>query len=87
MPDWAMPVLTLVMGWVGGYLGAARKIELMMIKLDELLKWKRATENTLKLYNEDLLIHDIELQASLKQQGIARARRQMARERGAFSDE
>jgi len=87
MPDWLIPVITLAAGWVGGYLGAARKIELMTMKLDELLKWKKETERTLKLYNEDLLIHDIELQASLKKLEIPRARRQMARERGDFVNE
>lgn len=82
MPDWLLPLVTFLTGGIGGYLGASRKIEMLQMTINDLVKWKRSVERTLKLYNEDLLIHDIELQASLKQQGISRARRQMARERG-----
>lgn len=87
MPDWLLPVVTFLTGGIGGYLGASRKIEILQMKVNELLKWKRAVDRTLKLYNEDLLIHDIEMQAALKRLEIPRARRQMARERGEDDDE
>jgi hypothetical protein len=87
MPDWLLPVVTFLTGGIGGYLGASQKIVILQMTVRELVKWRKNAERTLKLYNEDLLIHDIELQASLKQLGIARARRQMAREREGEEDE
>jgi hypothetical protein len=78
--DWLVPVLTLITGALGGYLGASAKIIVLEVKVEELLKWKEKAHTSLHAYNEDILIHDIELQAIMGKTGIPRAKRQRYRE-------
>jgi hypothetical protein len=79
-PDWVIPVLTFGSGVLGGYAGASRKISLLESKVDELCQWmKKEAVPKLTEHNEDLLIHDIEIQQICAKNGIPRASRQLNR--------
>jgi hypothetical protein len=80
MPEWLIRVLTFVTGGLGGYIGASRKVIVLEMKVEDLLKWKEKAHTSLHAYNEDILIHDIELQTIMSKTGIPRAKRQRYRE-------
>jgi len=78
--QWLIPVLTWVMGAWGGYMGASRKVMVLETNLNALLTWKTAADRHLTEHNEDILVHDIEIQALCLKTGVPRARRQMLRD-------
>ncbi len=80
IPQWLIPALTMLMGAVGGYFGASRKVVVLETYLEGLLKWKEETHLQVHAHNEDLLIHDIEIQTLCAKTGVPRARRQVFRE-------
>ncbi len=79
VPTWALPLATLITGWLGGYMGASRKIMVLEIHITELLKWRKETDEKLVEYNEDLIVHDIEIQNLSAKAGVPRAQRQRLR--------
>lgn len=80
MPDWLIPVLTLLTGYLGGYLGASRKVIVLETRMEVIIDWKKSAIRQLASHNEDLLIHDTEIQRLCETAGIPRVRRQSARE-------
>lgn len=79
-PDWIIPVLTLLTGYLGGYLGASRKVIVLETRMEDVLKWKKSATKELAQQNEDLLIHDTEIGRLCEKAGIPRARRQSLRQ-------
>lgn len=79
MPDWMIPVLTLLTGYLGGYLGASRKVIILETRMEVILTWKKSATRELAQQNEDLLIHDTEIGRLCEKAGIPRARRQSLR--------
>ena len=79
MPEWLIPVLTFITGGLGGYIGASRKVIVMEVHIKDLMKWRDSANSKLSAYNEDILIHDIELQAVMTKLAIPRAKRQRFR--------
>lgn len=82
MPEWLpwLPLVSIVIGlisgWVGAYMGlrmGVAKLEWnsqdMALKLDKLAKRSEA-------YNEDLLIHDLELEDVMRNLQLPRKKRQ-----------
>lgn len=80
MPEWLIPILTFLTGGLGGYIGASRKVVVMEVKLEELERWRQKTATMLAVHNEDILIHDVEIQAIMNKVSLPRARRQVIRE-------
>lgn len=80
MPDWVIPVLTFISGIAGGFMGARGaiiRLETQMIdvrdRLDELHK-------RVNRHNDDLLVHDMEMETVLNKLDIPRVRRQRIQE-------
>lgn len=82
MPEWLIPVLTLLTGYLGGYLGASRKVIVLETHMTDLLKWKEKVEKRISRHGEDLLVHDTEIDRLCEKEGLPRARRQSMRENG-----
>lgn len=80
MPDWLIPVLTFLSGVFGGFLGASRKVGIIEVKLEELIEWRNSISNKIAEHNEDILVHDIEIQTLCAKSAVPRARRQLYRE-------
>lgn len=81
MPDWLIPVLTFLSGVFGGFIGARVPIVRLETQMTELLKWKEATHRRAYILNEDVLIHDVEIEQLSRKVGLERVRRQSMRER------
>jgi hypothetical protein len=80
MPDWVIPVLTFVCGAVGGYSGASRKMIVIESKVNELCEWmKQQAIPKIASHNEDLIIHDVEIQQLMAKNSLPRASRQINR--------
>lgn len=78
-PEWLIPVLTLLMGALGGYFGASRKVVVLETRMEDLLNWKKNAAKDIEKYNEDLMIHDIEIQRLCINAKMERASRQRYR--------
>jgi hypothetical protein len=79
VPEWLIPVLTIIAGGVGGYIGAVTKIAVLELQMREVLEWKSKATEKLSWHNEDLLIHDVEIQTLCNKSEIPRALRQRTR--------
>jgi hypothetical protein len=79
MAEWLIPVLTFITGGLGGYLGASQKVVVLEVHVKDLMKWRESANAKMTSYNEDILIHDIELQAVMTKLAIPRAKRQRFR--------
>lgn len=75
-PEWVIPALTFASGVAGGFAGARGaivRLETQMVDVRARLEGLYAKVNR---HNDDLLIHDIEIQTALIKLDIQRARRQ-----------
>jgi uncharacterized protein YqgV (UPF0045/DUF77 family) len=80
MPDWLIPsALTLVSALLGAYIGASRKLTVIEGKVDQLMNWMKHAEMKLSSHNEDILVHDIEIQSLCDKTDTPRAQRQILR--------
>lgn len=76
MNDLIIPGLTLVCGLAGGFAGARGAIVRLETQMADVLKRLETLGHRTHRHNDDLLIHDIELEAALAKLDIPRARRQ-----------
>lgn len=79
MYEWLIPVLTLITGALGGYLGASSKVTVLQTQMSDVLSWKKETAETLAVHNEDLIIHDVEIGRLMDKNDMHRASRQIRR--------
>jgi hypothetical protein len=76
MPDWLIPVLTFMSGIAGGFMGARGtqiRLETQMIDVRDRLT---GMNKQVSRHNDDLLVHDMELETALAKLDIPRVRRQ-----------
>lgn len=79
MPSWLIPLLSLLGGFVGAWVGMTYKLARLEAHSEEYAKWKERAHKQLHEHNEDLLIHDIELDSVMRRLDMPRARRQEVR--------
>jgi hypothetical protein len=76
MNELILPGLTLLCGLAGGFAGARGAIVRLETQMDEVRKRLEALGTRMHRHNDDLLIHDMELETVLAKLDIPRARRQ-----------
>lgn len=80
MADWILPLVSMVIGLVSGIFGAYVGIKVGLAKLEIHVADNRTDIEKLQKesakYNEDLLIHDLELEDVMRTTGLKRKRRQ-----------
>lgn len=76
MNDLIIPGLTLICGLAGGFAGARGAIVRLETQMADVLKRLETLGQRAHRHNDDLLIHDIELETVLAKLDIPRARRQ-----------
>jgi hypothetical protein len=82
MPEWLMPLLALLGGFSGAWIGMSSKLTRLEVEVRALTAWRERAHKQLHDHNDDLLIHDIELQTALTRLEIPRAVRQRLRPDG-----
>lgn len=76
MPEWLIPVLTFMSGIAGGFMGARGaqiRLETQMVDVRERID---AMHKRVSRHNDDLLVHDMELETALAKLDVPRVRRQ-----------
>lgn len=80
MPEWLIPLASIVIGlasgWVGAYLGLKVGVAKLEWHSEDMSKKLTALAKRSDAYNEDLLIHDLELEDVMRELEIPRKRRQ-----------
>jgi hypothetical protein len=80
MADWILPLVSMVIGLVSGLFGAYVGIKVGLTKLEIHVSDNRTDIEKLQKesvkYNEDILIHDLELEDVMRNLDIKRKRRQ-----------
>lgn len=76
MNDLLIPGLTLICGLAGGFAGARGAIVRLETQMEEVRKRLEGLGTKMHRHNDDLLIHDMELEAVLAKLDMPRARRQ-----------
>lgn len=76
MNDLVIPGLTLICGLAGGFAGARGAIVRLETQMADVLKRLETLGQRAHRHNDDLLIHDMELEAVLTKLDMPRARRQ-----------
>jgi hypothetical protein len=76
MNDLIIPGLTLICGLAGGFAGARGAIVRLETQMEEVRKRLEILGNKTHRHNDDLLIHDLELETVLSKLDLPRARRQ-----------
>jgi hypothetical protein len=76
MNDLLIPGLTLICGLAGGFAGARGAIVRLETQMEEVRKRLEMHGTKMHRHNDDLLIHDMELETVLAKLDIPRARRQ-----------
>lgn len=76
MNDLLIPGLTLICGLAGGFAGARGAIVRLETQMADVLKRLEILGQRGHRHNDDLLIHDMELETVLAKLDIPRARRQ-----------
>lgn len=76
MNDLLIPGLTLICGLAGGFAGARSAIVRLETQMEDVRKRLEALGHKAHRHNDDLLIHDMELEAVLAKLDMPRARRQ-----------
>ena len=79
MPDWLIPVLTFVSGICGGFIGARVSIVRLETQMAQVLDWKGKMARLAHVLNEDVLVHDMEIEQIARKVDIERIRRQTVR--------
>lgn len=78
--EWSMPILSLIVGFLSGIFGAYVGIKVGMTRLEVHVEDNRTDIAKLQgesaKYNEDLLIHDLELSDVMRNLDIPRKKRQ-----------
>lgn len=74
--DLLLPGLTLLCGLAGGFAGARGAIVRLETQMDDVRNRLEAIGKKTHRHNDDLLIHDMELETVLAKLDIPRARRQ-----------
>jgi hypothetical protein len=83
MPDWLIPVLTFISGICGGFIGARVSIVRLETQMATVLEWKGKMARLTHNLNEDVLVHDLEIEQLSRKVNVERIRRQaVRRERG-----
>lgn len=80
MVDWIIPVLTFASGVAGGFAGARGAIVRLETQMEDVRRRQESMSGKLNRHNDDLLVHDMELEGALLKLGLARARRQRLQE-------
>ena len=80
MPDWVIPVLTFVSGIAGGFMGARGAIVRLETQMADARTGLEQLHRRVSRHNDDLLVHDMELEAALAKLDIPRVRRQRIQE-------
>ena len=80
MPEWIIPAISLVVGLCGGLIGTYVGMRIGLAKLEFHMDHVRDRLEVLAKrshsYNEDLLIHDIELEDVMRELNLPRKKRQ-----------
>lgn len=80
MADWVLPLISMVIGLVSGLFGAYVGIKVGLTKLEIHVTDNRNDIEKLQKesakYNEDLLVHDLELEDVMRNLDLKRKRRQ-----------
>lgn len=76
MTDLLIPGLTLICGLAGGFMGARGAIVRLETQMEEVRKQVQVLSSRMHRHNDDLLIHDMELESALGKLDLPRARRQ-----------
>lgn len=80
MADWVLPLGSLLIGLVSGLFGAYIGVKVGMTRLEIHVEDNRTSISKLDResakYNEDLLIHDLELEDVMRSLDLPRKRRQ-----------
>lgn len=80
MAEWVLPVISIVIGLVSGVFGAYMGIKIGIARLEIHVEDNRKDIDQLNResakYNEDILMHDIELEDVMRNLQIPRKRRQ-----------
>lgn len=80
MDQWLLPLLSLVIGICGGLIGAYVGMKVGMAKLEVHMEDVRERLDTVSRnvysHNEDILIHDVELEDVMRKLEMPRKRRQ-----------
>lgn len=76
MNDLLIPGLTLICGLAGGFAGARSAIVRLETQMEDVRKRLEHLGNRMHRHNDDLLIHDMELEGILAKLDLPRARRQ-----------
>lgn len=80
MPEWIIPAISLVVGLIGGLMGVYVGMKVGQAKLEFQMEHVRERIEVLgkrsHAHNEDILIHDLELEDVMRNLDIPRKRRQ-----------
>lgn len=80
MPEWLIPLISLIVGLVGGWVGVYVGMKVGQAKLEFQMEHVRERIETLgkrsHAHNEDILIHDLELEDVMRNLDIPRKKRQ-----------
>lgn len=74
--DWLIPVLTFISGIAGGFMGARGAIIRLETQMADVRTGLEKLNKTTSRHNDDLLVHDMELETALTKLDIPRVRRQ-----------
>ncbi len=78
--DWIIPVLTFASGVAGGFAGARGAIVRLETQMEDVRIRMEGMSKKIHRHNDDLLVHDLELEGALLKLGVPRARRQRLQE-------
>lgn len=73
---WLIPVLTFISGIAGGFMGARGAIIRLETQMADVRTGLEKLNTKTNRHNDDLLVHDMELETALAKLDIPRVRRQ-----------
>ena len=73
---WLIPVLTFLSGVAGGFMGARGAIIRLETQMVDVREGLKKLNDKVSRHNDDLLVHDMELETVLTKLDIPRIRRQ-----------
>jgi hypothetical protein len=80
MPEWIIPAISLIVGLVGGWTGVYVGMKVGQAKLEwqmgQVLERIEVLSKRSNAHNEDLLMHDVELDDVMRNLDIPRKKRQ-----------
>lgn len=79
IPAGLWPLLTLLAGAGGAWVGVKLTVAQLQVKMDQVQQDVKEHGEIIARHNDDLLVHDMEIESALGQLDLPRARRQRLR--------